>query len=134
MTKKPQTAVRIKDPALLDECRELLSLQVGEDLPNSTIINAALIALRNVHTHKLITESDCQTWSLKATVATCAEVLNLLMDEGLLEPASYEVEGIEGRGVHLKKDGKPLSGNKTEQTALNAVDWDPDKQGKLTLN
>ena len=117
---KRQTAVRIKDPALLDECRELLANQIGENLPTATIINAALVALKNQHVHKLITESACQTWSLQATVATCAEILTLLMDEGLLESASYEVEGIEGKGVRVLKNGEALSGNKPEPSA---PDW-----------
>lgn len=113
---KKQAVVRC-DPDLLAECSELLEWQIGQKLPQATIASAALVALKNQHLHKLITESDCQTWSLKATVATCAEVLNLLMDAGLLEPASYEVEGIEGKGVRVLKDGKPLSGDKAEPTA-----------------
>ena len=117
-----QTAVRIKDPSLLDECAELLQAQIGERLPNATIINAALVALKNQHLHRLITESDCQTWTLKASVATCAEVITLLMDCGLCEKADYEVEGLPGKGVRVLKDGKPLSGEQPESNPARP-DW-----------
>ncbi|MCY4360813.1 MAG: hypothetical protein OXE42_01310 [Gammaproteobacteria bacterium] len=130
-----QTAVRIKDPDLLAECRELLARHIGEDLPTATVINAALTALKNQNIHKLITESDCQIWSLKATVATCAEVLNLLMDVGLLEPAKYEVEGIEHKGVRVLKDGIPINAeDKPETAAPDAPEWAVNLQKKMAVN
>ena len=130
---KNQAVVRC-DPDLLAECSELLERQIGQKLPQATIASAALVALKNQHIHKLITESDCQTWSLKATVATCAQVLNLLMDCGLLEPASYEVEGIPGRGLRLLKDGEPLAGNNPEPPAPGAPEWAVNLQKKMSVN
>ena len=103
-----QATVRISDPALLAECSELLQRQIGQSLPQSTVISAALTALKNQHIHELITKEDCRAWALKATICTVAETIQLLMNCGLCAPGEYDVIPHSERGVEVRKDGAPL--------------------------
>ena len=114
---KKQATVRIPDPALLSECAELLKRQIGQTLPQSTVVNAALVALKNQHVHELITRHDCREFALKATVCIGAEIIQLLMDNGLCELASYDVCPHPERGVEVKKDGVSLTSPKDEKPA-----------------
>ena len=119
-----QATVRISDPDLLAECAGLLERQIGQPLPQSTVVSAALTALRNQHVHELITRQDCREFALKATVCIGAEIIQLLMDNGLCELAEYDVVPHHERGVEVRKDGAPLrSPNEkpAQQTGMDMV-------------
>ena len=103
-----QASVRIPDPSLLAECAELLARQIGQNLPQSTVVNAALVALRNQHVHELISKDDCRHWGLQAAICTTAESIELLLTCGLLQPGTYRVVPHKDRGIEILKDGAPL--------------------------
>ena len=119
-----QATVRISDPDLLAECSELLQRQIGQQLPQSTVVSAALVALKNQHVHQLITQEDCRAWALKATICTVAETIQVLMNCGLCAPGEYDVVAHPDKGIEVKKDGIPLvdPGPKAEPTAPDWVD------------
>ena len=121
---KKQASVRVPDADLLAECCELLERQIGQKLPQATVVSAALTALKNQHVHELITKEDCRVWALKATICTSAEVIQLLMNCGLCAPGEYEVVPHPDKGIEVKKDGIPLSdpGDKPEQSGPDWVD------------
>ena len=105
-----QATVRVNDPELLAECSELLSRQIGQKLPQATVISASLVALKNAHIHELISKEDCRHWGLQAAICTTAESIELLMSCGLLESGEYRVVPHRDRGVEILKDGAPLRG------------------------
>ena len=120
---KKQASVRVPDADLLAECCELLERQIGQKLPQATVVSAALIALRNQHVHELITKEDCRAWALKATVIIGAEIIQLLMDNGLCELGQYDVIPHPERGVEVRKDGAALTNPNKDEKSEQRPGW-----------
>ena len=116
-----QKTVRVPNPALLDECSELLERQIGQSLPQATIVGAALVALRNQHVHELITKPDCRAWGLQAAICTTAEAIQLLMDCGYLESATYTVVPHETKGIQIRRNDVAL--RDPDKPASTRPDW-----------
>ena len=124
-----QATVRVPDPSLLAACSELLERQIGRKLSQSTVISAALVALKNQHTHLLLTEQDCHIRALRTAVISGAEIINTLIDAGYCQAGEYEVRPHPEQGIELLLDGEPVKPTK----APSPPAWESERK-KQALN
>ena len=121
---KKQAVVRC-DPILLAECSELLERQIGKKLPQATVATVALVALKNQHTHELISQKDATARRVKYAADACVHTLGLLQSAGLIQDGYYEVVVDPERGLYLEKDGELVRPVKpdTEDDSNVPPDW-----------
>ena len=131
MADKPkQKNVRISDPELFNECRELLKNEFGETLTDSQVVQSGLCWLKLGRTQKLIPVTEAAEQAKRGFLphisAALAEVLNVLMDAELLKVGEYIVEGNpETLQIRLLKDGEIVQPVKpdTQDDSNIPPDW-----------